>query len=274
MNDFIEQSVLSLTKQEILTYTLICSGILYTFTTVIDSRTGHLLAFLVILLALGIMLSLREETIVAFDSDLEYKMKSISDPPPDNFYVDADLITFFYNIKEDFYEYSKDSFDKAVKAADNVLLIRKQMEMNLCAQPIVPNFQNHLEPVMTKDGVPYLKTPSLEIQLDTDCKSTLVNSYEMYQASQEQSKVCLNYLQSMIFNIPISPVTHETHRQMLLRGQLLLKRNVDIIKGIYENHSDLHSHRITDYDTYIPMNKSTGQLWDHQGQIENSFNFY
>lgn len=274
MNTFIEDSVNSLTKQEILTYAIVCGGILYTFTTVIDSKTGHLLAFLVILLALYILLSLREEGIIAFDSDLEYKMKSISDPPPENFYVDADLITFFYNIKEDFYEYDKDSFIKAVKAADNVLLIRKQMELPLCAQPIVPDFQNRLEASIDSKGVPHLSTPPLEIQLDNECTSTLVNSYEMFQASREQSKVCLNYLQAMIFNIPVSPVTHEKHREILLRGQLLLKRNVDIIKDIYVKHSDLHSHKITDYDTYVPLNQSTGQLWEHQEQAEANFNFY
>lgn len=59
-------------------------------------------------------------------TELEFRLKELH-PKPENFHIDADILNFYYNMK-DFRKYHPDGYDESLVATDNMLKIVTEME--------------------------------------------------------------------------------------------------------------------------------------------------
>jgi hypothetical protein len=240
-------------------YLVISIALLYFFTSILNTGLGHILAVFVIIITLMTMIEAKNVGIEAFNKDIEEKLVNLSDKVPEFMYLDVDLVVFFDNIKKDFYRYHPDSYRKALAFANNLLKIRKDSEVKLCGPPIVPNLLDNF------NQRTYLLT------MNKDCNNTLVNKYENFQVAESMVKKCMNHLHSFIYTLPSEPVMHLKHKQVLDRGYVLLKRNLDIIRELYEKNQNATDPYITDYDLPKAYNKHTD---DEKGIAGKNFNFY
>ena len=252
-----------LDKNTVFFYITIFLIILYIFTVVINTNIGHLLTFFLVLLFLFFNINFSQKTQDNFYNDMVYKINNLS---KDNsikkyIYLDPDIIVLFDEIKYDFYEYNPDAYYKALSAANNILWARKMIEVNLCPQPIVPNLLNNFGEINLKDST-------------EKCNKITRHSYQLFILAKEQYRLCINYLHSFILSLPSTPAVHLKHLQMMDRSRLILKRNLDIIKNIYKKNTDLKNTQINDYDTFIPANEQTGELFSNEKNLENSFYFF
>ena len=240
-------------------YLVISVSILYFFTTILNTGLGHILAVVVTMVTLMTLIEGKNIGIEAFNKEIEAKLMKLSTKVPEYLYLDVDLIVFFDNVKKDFYRYHPDSYNKALFFANNLLKIRKDFEVKLCGPPIVPNLLDNF------NQKTYLLT------MDKKCDNTLVNKYDNFLVAESLVKKCMNHLHSFIYTLPSEPVMHLKHKQVLDRGYVLLKRNLDIIREIYDRNQNSTDPYITDYDLPKAYNKHTD---DETSIAGKNFNFY
>lgn len=260
--------LLGLTKETQLLYIVIVIAIVYFFTTVVKIELGHILAIVISSIVL-VYLTIQDQTnIEDLNKELEFKLNSLLDneAPPDYFYIDADLITLFYNIRQDLAEFNYPAYKNAIAAANTVLNARYDSERKLCASSEVPNVLNNFEPHFDnvngkplnsefKERSDFLNIDTYKLKGDTKCNSTLSNAYPNFQLAEENVKNCMNYLHSMIITIPSNPVLHFKHNQVMNRAHILLKRHLDYIKGTVTSNKQGIIH---DYDLPKAINKHIG----------------
>lgn len=233
-----------LDKNDIFLLSCLAVFIIYFSVSVVKIEISHFTAIILIILIFVIKTFTKKENSEEFNTVLEYKLNSLSDTPddtPDFFYIDADLINIFFNIKQDFYEYNKDTYLKALKCANNVLSIRYDIERALDPPPEIPNLLYNYNTTANEDDtelkilghVVGSDIYNLKQNPEDSGKNTLENAYENYQIADEFSRKCINYIHSYIINIPSNPVTHSKHEKVVKRLSVVLKRNIDIIKNIY-----------------------------------------
>lgn len=246
--------------------------ILYFFTTVVRVTTGHFLAFIVILVVFYTMIEVNNETTEVFDHDLEYKLESLNIPDyiQKNIYIDADLIILLFNIKENFYEYNKAAYKGILKSCDNLLGIRKDFELKLVNTPSIIDLHQNFK-IGSDDLLNYKLSNN-----DNDKKTILINAYANFTVAEEQLKLCMNELQSIIITIPSNESMHYIHAETCEKMNVLLKRNLDIIYNIYKKNKKIYDPNIVGYDSVEEYNKSTGinNITNENDIITSTFNFY
>jgi hypothetical protein len=175
-----------------------------------------------------------------FNQDLELKLNDLilddESQPPKYFHLDADLINVFYTIKQNLAEYNPDSYNKAMNAADIVLQVRNDIEKKLCASPKIPDSHDNT---------------NFEIVDDSRCGGIIENAYENFQVARDNVNLCLNHLNSLVLNVPSIPGFTRMSDKVILRVSVILRRNLDIIKDIYESKNN--PSKITDYDSPVPQ---------------------
>lgn len=259
---------LNVSKENQLLYIVITIIIIYFFTTVVKIELGHILAIVITSVVLVWLTFQDQNNIEDLNTELEFKLNSLLDneAPPDYFYIDADLINLFYNIRQDLAEFNYTAYKNAIQSANVVLNVRYDAERQLCASPEVPNVFNNFEPNFDnvngkplntefKERKDFLNIDKYRLKEDTKCNSTLVNAYANFQLAEENVKSCMNYLHSMIITIPSNPVLHLKHNQVMNRAHILLKRHLDYIKSRVKSNKD---GIIDDYDLPKAINKHIG----------------
>lgn len=271
-------------------YISICVLILYISVNVLHIKLGHIIALPLILLFISYVYSVDTTQEINLNTDLDYKLSSLLDftgntdtlidgtlnngnsqsktigiydinpigynPPPIYFYLDANLINFYYDFKDTFFKYSPKAYIRSIKAANNLLEKRNDFEIELYGDVVTPNMLDN-----------FAKT--YQLQYNNKNNKTLKNAYPEYLVAEEQYRLALNHLQSFIFNIPSESLTHIKHQKLMERAGVLLKRNLDIIYKIYKKKRDLSDSVITDYDNAQPYNKLISE-----DDLTSSFNFY
>ncbi len=227
-------------------YISIAIIILYFCTSVIEVTQGHLLALILSIIIIIIVIMYKNRDTNNYNIETEYKLKSllVNEDPPKFFHLDADLIELFYNIKEDISVYNYNSYYNAVKAANNVLNIRNDLETKIHKGPTVPDIQKNFD-IRSSEFI-----TSYEPIDNENIEDTLENSYENFQVAEEQVILCMNHLSSLIISIPSNQVLNRKHQTVMKRVHILLKRNLDIIKDIHDKRRIIHSGTkfIKDYD--------------------------
>lgn len=286
MNKFIN----NISKQNILLYIVLSIIILYFFTKIVKIETAHLLAVIVTVATITYLSLSDFENIIDFNTELEYKLNSLIDPDingevqvPNYFYIDADLINLFYNIKQDIAEYNYDAYKNSIECANIVLQVRFEIEKDLCSPPVAPDLQSNIYPSLPKDlndfkeSSNFMNIDQYDLYYDTKCKSILLNAYENFQLAEENVKKCMNYIHSIIITIPSEAVIHLKHKQISDRAHILLKRNLDYIKKRYnysiKNGMTNSTRLIHDYDLPKAINKHNGSYPSTSSALSN-FNFY
>ena len=227
-------------KNILLLYISISILTLYIFTNIIQINIGHLLALIVTIIIIIYFTDTQNTNINDFNIDMEYKLKSIlnNEPPPDHFHLDVDLINLFYDIKNDFGNSNYVSYRDAVISTNNILQIRNDLELKICKTP--------------KSTISLDNFNKQQIIEDNTCNSTIENSYQNYQIASQQLTKTMNHLHSLKYNSSSDIVMTSKFHNLLKRGHLLLKRNLDIIKDIHndsiKNKITSDTKFITDYD--------------------------
>lgn len=146
--------------------------------------------------------------------ELNYKLNSLlfeeGKKPPDMFYTEPDLITFFYNIKE-YRVYNRDSYFKAIKTANNLLKLRKDLENDFIytEEGDIQNWQTFGH-----------KTKSIT--------TTNIKNYDsIMKISEEFATKSVNFLHT--FSICLPPNFKNKFLKTLDRYHLLMKRITDDI---------------------------------------------
>jgi hypothetical protein len=214
-------------------------GILFFFTQLTKVNLGHLLAIAFTISLVLIYIQSNLDT----NQGLLTKLDNLgtSNYSPKYMYMDASLIILFESIKKDFYKYNKKTYNSALKACDNLLQIKYDMQLKLLPQPQVENI--------------LINFPEYEMKKNVPKTTNLVNAYQNYEAADIQYKLCINYLHSYIINIPSNPALHKKYSIILEKGDILLKRNMDTIYNIYMKNKSKSDRDITDYDLQVPSNK-------------------
>jgi hypothetical protein len=251
LNTFFE----NVDKNTLLLYIAISVVTLYFLTNVVQINVGHLLALIISVFIIIYITDTKNNDITDFNTDLEFKLKSILDnePAPDYFHLDADLINLFYDLKDDFAKNGSAngsgdgnyiSYRDAVISCNNILRIRNDMELKICKKGIAPVSLDNFN--------------SQTIIEDQECDSTIENSYENYQIASQDLINCMNHLHALKYSSPSDISSSSKFQHLLQRSHLLLKRNIDIIKDIH-NKSVMkkitsNTKFITDYDLAKPAN--------------------
>src|SRR6476620_1793344 len=255
----------------------ICIGVLYFCINIINTNLGHILAFFIILVVVMSIYTIDTSQSITINTEIQAKLDSLLDfsdisqltcsstgsgvvsefirldpygynYPPKFMYTDANLIELFFDIKNTFYIYNPEAYLKSLLAANNLLEIRNNFELQLLPPVTVPNLQDN-----------YSKDLKLQHAVSSDTKMSdgdlLINAYPEYTIAESEFRNSLNHLQSFITNIPSEPVFHLKHRDILTKAEILLKRNLDKIYKIYKNKKSKNDSIITDYDNTQPYNK-------------------
>lgn len=154
---------------------------------------------------------------ITLETKLNGLLKEENRPPPKYFYIDPDMITFFDSIK-DFRIYNRDSYVRAIRTADNLLGIRKELENDFFytqEQELEPwqNFELTLGNGKTKNKE----------------KSNIHNYREIFESAESMGKKSLNYLQAMLISLPVNKFYTRKHKSAMDRYHILIKRNTDAI---------------------------------------------
>jgi hypothetical protein len=284
-DDIISRFSGNLTKPEILNLVFISVSVFYICTNILNLNTGHVIAIFLCFLLVILKNEKNRTNSGDFISALENKLNSLSvvdnKDSPEYMYIDPDMILLFYEIKESLSRFNKDTYTKALKCVGDVLEIRYDSERKLNCGPEIPDSSfngdqstfdsgkaHHLDilnNLATPTGVYSFKERPIE-----NCSKTLENIYENYQEAEKQGKRAINYIHSIIINIPSHETYHSLHEKLLNRLRVLVYRNLDIIKkyndeSITKNGLSHNSHFIDN----IELPKSYDSVYH-----KDTFNFF
>ena len=109
-------------------YACIAIGVSYFIIRILRPNLAILSGILASIGAVYYLNRYRKSKISTLNEELEYKLNSIV-PRPDYLYIDADLVNFFYNIRE-FRDYNPLSYDSCLRSVDNLLHLETDAEKN------------------------------------------------------------------------------------------------------------------------------------------------
>lgn len=227
-------------------YLVLSVCILYFFNTVIKIELYHIAAFIVSVITVYTLTDLKNEDVNDINTTLEYKLITLSDVNTEYLHLDADIINIFYYIKNILSIYNLEAYNKALEHANNVLKIKKFMDIKICGSPKVPDYTANLQ--------------SYEIKEDTVCNKNAKNSYENFRKAEKEVKKCMNTLHTFIFTIPSNPEYHLIHEKIMKKVHIYLKRNLDKMKQVSDDTItndgiNKNTKFINDYDLQKPIVK-------------------
>ncbi|HEY9704289.1 MAG TPA: hypothetical protein V6C58_17690 [Allocoleopsis sp.] len=244
-----------ISNKNIFSYILVVIFVIILSTRVINVNLGHVLAVIVSILIIYVLFVFETEDVSEFNKEMQSKLDSLDSEDTEFLHLDVNLINLFHNIKENFAKYNKKSYLNAIKSANNLLRIRNDIEKKLCPPDDPPFLLDNFE---------------IKTEKPKTCDKILNNAYENFQVAENQTKLCINYIHSLILSVPTDNIHHSNLSKVIRRAHILLKRNLDIIFSIIEekNYSEISytTRYITDYDDYKPYDKNLSK--------ETNFNFY
>lgn len=177
-----------------------------------------------------------------YNISLDYKLNSLlyeeGKQSPSYFYTEPDLIVFFYNIKE-YRIYNRDIYLKAIKCADNLLRIRKELENDF-------SYTENQE-MSSWQTFGYTKKMLR--------RTNIKNLKELNEIAQSYALKSINYIHSFAVSLPSQ--FNKKHQESLKRYHILIKRITDDIYFHCKKYSS--NPLITqDYGLPKPYVKTTG----------------
>jgi hypothetical protein len=154
---------------------------------------------------------------------LHYKLKCLLKnekyPTPSYFYLEPDIINFFYDIR-DFRIYNRDSYLNSIRCVDNVLKLKLELENDYkyAMYPKPEGWQNFGTPVKTK--------------IETNIK----NHKAIMESAEKMSELAINYIHSFSVSLP-GGIYIDKHKRALEKFHILMKRILDDILRECKNYS-------------------------------------
>lgn len=167
----------------------------------------------------------KKTTVDNLNTGLHYKLVSLLEkenhPPPKYFYLEPDMINFFYSIK-DFRVYNRDSYLRAIKSVDELLKIKLELENDYkyVEEPKLSGWQN------------FGDKPKAKIE------NNIKNHKGMFQSAEISGQKAINYIHSFAIALP-EGVYSEKHKKSFDRIHILVKKVLDdILRTCKKSSSD------------------------------------
>jgi hypothetical protein len=264
----------NLSPNERYTYAVITGSILFFFTVVMKIELGHVLAAVIIFVVLFLIIDSRNTDTLSFTSEMTRKLDSLQyhNEKFEFLCEDPDLINLLYDIKINFEEYNRVTFKRSLQQCNRFLQDKQEINKKLIEQPTVFNSNDNGFNSEETDPSKMFKT----IYKDKTQDKCPENAIELFSRANESGKLFMNYIHSLIYSIPSTPVTHIKHDEVLERAHLLVKRNLDEVKDVAECSSS--GKKVTNYDSSVPYNLHSGDIFENVNydtlKAPRTFNFY
>jgi len=260
----IAEYINNIESNDLIFYIAIGICILFIFST-LKIDLNILYGSIVAILVLFYINSSNNDNTSNFNINLDYKLNTLLEdeslPPPSHFYLDPNLIELFYEIKDDFRLCNRDTYVKTIIAINNILILRYNCEQDAL-----------IEPTELHKKLESWEDPRFSVPLKQESVSFGINDIvQNFEDAQDQYKLAMNLLYSFIINVPSSYAFYTKHKNLVIRAQLFLKRNLDLI----QEYVDLHNSKtgiykktkfIIDYDDAQPYS-----LDENSKELHNSF---
>lgn len=113
-------------NSEWLEYCVVLVFVMFIVTRIIQPTALQLVALIIALIVIYYRMDKRKATVSNAYDEIEYRLKTLH-PKPENFHMDADLISLFYNMR-DFRKVHSEGYDGALVAVDNMLKLVSEVE--------------------------------------------------------------------------------------------------------------------------------------------------
>jgi hypothetical protein len=168
----------------------------------------------------------RKKNVENINTGLHYKLNSLLEmenkKPPSYFYIEPDMITFFYDIR-DFRIYNRESYVRAIKSVDNMLRIKKELEngYRYVQEPTLSGWQNF--------------GPKPKARIENNIK----NYKGLFEMAKTSGQNAINYIHSFSISLPVG-IHSQKHKIALEKIHLLVKRVLDdILHTCKKSSSDM-----------------------------------
>lgn len=214
----------SITKEKKLYYFAALVTSIWFFKTVFQVDIGFIVAVIV---ALFIMFydneTLKNDT-KNDNIDLHYKLVSLLEkenyPTPSYFYLEPDIINFFYDIR-DFRIYNRDSYLGAIKHTDTVLKLKSQLR------------NDYRYAMYQKPG----GWQNFGIPDKTKIQYNIKNHKAILESAEQASELAVNYIHSFAVSLP-GGIYVDKHKRALDKFHILMKRILDGIHDVCKKSSE------------------------------------
>lgn len=167
----------------------------------------------------------KKTTVDNLNTGLHYKLVSLLEkenhPAPKYFYIEPDMINFFYSIK-DFRVYNRDSYLSAIKSVDELLKIKLELENDYryVEEPKLSGWQN------------FGDKPKAKIE------NNIKNHKGMFESAEISGQRAINYIHSFSIALP-EGIYSQKHKKSFDRIHILVKKVLDdILRTCKKSSSD------------------------------------
>ncbi len=152
-------------NKNLLRYAAVIAFVVFFVVRIVKPKFIHVVGLLAALALVYYLNDKNIQTIGDENKDLEYQLNTLR-PKPEYFHYDANLVKFFYDIRE-FRKYNKPAYDNALIGTDHILKIKGDMEIgvDICEHhlDIAREFMNK---VMNNMHSMIYQTPGNKITMD------------------------------------------------------------------------------------------------------------
>jgi hypothetical protein len=199
-----------------LLYLSVVVGSLWFFNTAYKPELSFIVGITVAVVYTVYHKEAKEKDVDDLNIQIHYKLNSLlrdeKQSPPKYFYMDADVINFFYSIR-DYRVYNRDTYVKAIKTTDKLLMLQNDLENDFEYIPKskTPSWQNF----------GYVKTPT---------KTTNIKNYkEIFEMAEILGTKAVNYVYSFVISLPAGIEYKDKFQTSAERFHIIIKRIIDNI---------------------------------------------
>lgn len=257
----INKYISEIEKKDRFLYLVVLVSSVWFFTSAYEPKVSFLIA---LIMGIGFILYKNDEKttdISNLNFELEHKLNALLEeenkPPPRNFHIEPDFITFFYSIL-DFRVYNRDSFVRAINTADTLLGLKKSLENDYkyTEEREMDSWQN-FELLHYKVG----------IKKEKEEKSNITNHRQIFEHAESLAYKSLNYVHSFVVNLPVNKFYKNKHKNALKRYNLLVFRVLDDILH--------HSQEYSSSPELIGINYGKPKAYKEEiNELNESFNYF
>ncbi len=172
-------------------------------------------------------------------------LKNENLPPPDYFFMDANIILIYDEIKRNLQEYNRDAFVRSINSANNVLKLTYYASLNDLVLPLKTGTLESFESSIFS---------SWDANREKDIKVGLNNLSDIYEYAELNIEKTIEYTRAFELVVPVE--YKNWLNTTIKRLHIQLKRNTDKIKMIInEQHNNDNINKntsfVTDYDSPV-----------------------
>lgn len=246
----ISEYVNGISKENKLYYFAVVVVCIWFFSSVFQADISFIVAIATAIFIISYDNDLIKSSVENMNTGLHYKLNSLlfqeDHPPPLYFYMEPDMINFFYDIR-DFRVYNRDAYIQSIKDVDFILGVKKELENDYryVQEPKLGGWQN------------FGDKPKAKIE------NNIKNHKAIFESVEMAAQKAINHMHSFAIALPVGIHT-EKHKKSLSRFHLLVKRVLDDI---------LHVCKKSSSDPMIGQTYGLPKPHKIDAKLSDSFNF-